>query len=1008
MNSKSETDEASRGREASSSNNNSTPNNIAEEQSQPVLCLNPVSGSTQDIMKRAAKELIERYFYQLLEGCGNPNCDNEYCASSQKAKKLTANEAAAVAIKLAEKKEALLCDRHPNKVPRTDTNNCDSNSSTCETSNKKVKKTSSNQKTDTLSENKEQEDSQGKETANESSPIIKQQTECKDIKSTNSGPLTEERMRELCDECLQSQSAQKLLWALGSAFRQPHVLAQSFRRQISENESKPESDVKKDKESKAMCSSSDPDKDIDSVTGPEFDAASCHRAFLYLAKVPSKHYNSVLVSALETLALHLKIDLEISKKISMEDVVNCFVIAFEIPDIGCSDYLEVALPTLCHAVEYLPIKVLQQLITLRVVSTNYSRIYQVQDDECVTKATKLMKIVYYANMLAGEVEQNPQQEEAVVITNQLDPLGDALHDLLPLSSMKTSKQSLPEDPLAVELKINSLDVRKPYLPFEEFYNEPLSDSIEMDIDFASYKTDVNSATKFAFLNYPFILTAATKSLGLYYENRIRMYSERRVSLLHAVVGAAPPMPFLRLRVRRSHIIADALVELEMIAMERALDLKKQLMVEFEGEQGVDEGGVSKEFFQLIVEEIFNPDYGMFTQQPDSHTVWSLEMIAMERALDLKKQLMVEFEGEQGVDEGGVSKEFFQLIVEEIFNPDYGMFTQQPDSHTVWFNPTSFETEAQFTLIGIVLGLAIYNNIILAVNFPMVVYRKLMGRKGSFEDLADWNPSLYNGLKDMLDYCGDDLEEVYYQTFRICYKDVFGNNLFHDLKDEGDSLFSLYNGLKDMLDYCGDDLEEVYYQTFRICYKDVFGNNLFHDLKDEGDSLFVTQANKREFVDLYADFLLNKSVETQFRAFRRGFVMVTDESPLSALFRPEEIETLVCGSKNFDFNELEKSTEYDGGYTAESRIIKDFWCIVHNLCIVEKRKLLQFTTGSDRVPVGGLSYLKLVIARNGPDSDRLPTAHTCFNVLLLPEYESRDKLRDRLMKAISYSKGFGML
>lgn len=59
------------------------------------------------------------------------------------------------------------------------------------------------------------------------------------------------------------------------------------------------------------------------------------------------------------------------------------------------------------------------------------------------------------------------------------------------------------------------------------------------------------------------------------------------------------------------------------------------------------------------------------------------MIAMERALDLKKQLVVEFEGEQGVDEGGVSKEFFQLIVEEIFNPDYGMFTQQPDSHTVW-------------------------------------------------------------------------------------------------------------------------------------------------------------------------------------------------------------------------------------------------------------------------------------------------------------------------------------
>lgn len=64
-------------------------------------------------------------------------------------------------------------------------------------------------------------------------------------------------------------------------------------------------------------------------------------------------------------------------------------------------------------------------------------------------------------------------------------------------------------------------------------------------------------------------------------------------------------------------------------------------------------------------------------------VFQLEMVAMERALDLKKQLVVEFEGEQGVDEGGVSKEFFQLIVEEIFNPDYGMFTHRPDSQTVW-------------------------------------------------------------------------------------------------------------------------------------------------------------------------------------------------------------------------------------------------------------------------------------------------------------------------------------
>lgn len=71
---------------------------------------------------------------------------------------------------------------------------------------------------------------------------------------------------------------------------------------------------------------------------------------------------------------------------------------------------------------------------------------------------------------------------------------------------------------------------------------------------------------------------------------------------------------MALQVRRDHLIEDALVELEVVAMENPYDLKKQLVVEFEGEQGVDEGGVSKEFFQLVVEEIFNPDYGMFTTQ----------------------------------------------------------------------------------------------------------------------------------------------------------------------------------------------------------------------------------------------------------------------------------------------------------------------------------------------------------------------------------------------------------
>lgn len=102
-----------------------------------------------------------------------------------------------------------------------------------------------------------------------------------------------------------------------------------------------------------------------------------------------------------------------------------------------------------------------------------------------------------------------------------------------------------QDPLALELSISSLEARKPFIPFTDFYNEPLSDAVEMDKDFAYYKSE--QPKKFSFMNYAFILTPATKSLGLYYDNRIRMYSERRMSFLQTVVGQ-PTNPYLRLKV----------------------------------------------------------------------------------------------------------------------------------------------------------------------------------------------------------------------------------------------------------------------------------------------------------------------------------------------------------------------------------------------------------------------------------------------------------------------------
>lgn len=325
--------------------------------------------------------------------------------------------------------------------------------------------------------------------------------------------------------------------------------------------------------------------------------------------------------------------------------------------------------------------------------------------------------------------------------------------------------------------------------------------------------------------------------------------------------------------------------------------------------------------------------------------------------DLKKKLKVKFQGEEGIDAGGVQKEFFQLIMREIFDPRYGMFTLMEDTRLYWFSQVSLpENENEYELIGVLLGLAIYNSVILDMHFPVVVYKKLMGYQPTLEDLHQLNPQLASGLQQLLDFEGD-VENTFCRTFQVSYEEF-------------------------------DSVKTV-------------------NLKPDGDKIAVTNSNRREFVDRYVRWYLSQSIEKQFAAFARGFHRVCGGQALS-LFRPEELELLVCGSTELDFQALEKVCKYENGYSSSHKVVKWFWEIVHDdLSLAEKKKLLFFVTGSDRVPIKGLGTLNFVIIRNGSDSMRLPTAHTCFNQLLLPEYKNKAKLKERLVVAISNAEGFGL-
>ncbi|KAL7721723.1 HECT-type E3 ubiquitin transferase [Entamoeba marina] len=351
-------------------------------------------------------------------------------------------------------------------------------------------------------------------------------------------------------------------------------------------------------------------------------------------------------------------------------------------------------------------------------------------------------------------------------------------------------------------------------------------------------------------------------------------------------------------------------------------------------------------------EIFSP-YLELTVDRNHLLQTSLLGLSNKRPQDFKKELKIQFEGEVGVDAGGVSKEWFSLITKEIFNVEYGMFTYNKTTRQYWFNPNS-EDYADFQLIGIVLGLAIYNNIILDISFPIILFKKLLNIPLTYEDYEILDPEGYSSLIQLLQISKtDDINEL-------------------------------------ELDF---EALVPYFDTYKS-----------YDLIENGRNVSVTNDNFQLYLDKYTDFYMSTSVTKQFNAFHDGFNRVVTSKLIQSM-RPEELELVICGVKTLDFDALEKNTKYKG-YTEDSKVVKDFWSIVKEFDDEKKKLLLTFVTANDRVPVGGLGNLNFAIVKYG-DVKQYPTASTCFNLLNIPPYDSREVLKERLIFAIENSRGFGL-
>jgi alpha-tubulin suppressor-like RCC1 family protein len=368
--------------------------------------------------------------------------------------------------------------------------------------------------------------------------------------------------------------------------------------------------------------------------------------------------------------------------------------------------------------------------------------------------------------------------------------------------------------------------------------------------------------------------------------------------------------------------------------------------------------------------IFIPYYIIHVQR-ENLLQQALIQVASADRMELKKPLKVIFDSEEGVDEGGVTKEFFQLLIQQLLSIEYGMFSSSYDGRSLWINQNCTWCDEEYRLVGILLGLAVYNGVLLDIHFPGVWYQKLLKHKPSLDDLASIDPSLHKGLVQLLQY------------------------------------------------EPASDVEAVFCRSFEVSWEE-FGSTRTEALITNGSNIAVTGENRHLYVDKMVDWILDRSISSQFQQLYDGFTRVIDPSCL-LLLRAEELEQLMVGTPHLDFHELETSTEYisanvGGDQTTGSGsvswgpghpTIKAFWEVVHDLEFENKQKLLLFITGSKKAPLGGLKNLGLKIQRMCPDSDALPTSHTCFNILMLPEYASKAKLEDRLLKAIHECEGFGL-
>jgi len=346
------------------------------------------------------------------------------------------------------------------------------------------------------------------------------------------------------------------------------------------------------------------------------------------------------------------------------------------------------------------------------------------------------------------------------------------------------------------------------------------------------------------------------------------------------------------------------------------------------------------FRSLFVGKI--PPYLTFEVKRETLVEDSLRLLQTLEKDMVWKQLKIKFHGEDGIDSGGIKKEFFQMLSQKTLE-EWDIFEER--NGYLWIKGNSkqeIEKRLQeYYVLGRILGLAAYNGAVLCFYFPNVFYKKLLGHPALFDDLKQIDPALHNSLRMMGGMGEEEIAEL---------------------------------GLE------------------------------FPSGENEGAK--VTLENVTRFIEAYSREVLEVVPSAAFEKIRSGLWSICGDTFIRSLL-PCELSILIGGMECQNLEEIEKYTIYNG-FRRDSAIVQHFWEVFREYDVKMQKKFLRFVTGSDRAPSGGLSRMAIVFMRNGGDTERLPSSQTCFNTLLIPEYVSKEKLKEKLSLAITHTEGFFLL